>query len=86
MYLWTHGWYGKEKGVKRLLSKFFFSLSDGIFLYGDYAKRLMINEGFNKDKLFVVHNSLDYEKHLNLRKKVYNKTIYKDYFKMIHLC
>lgn len=81
VYLWTHGWYGKEKGVKRLLSKFFFSLSDGIFLYGDYAKRLMINEGFNKDKLFVVHNSLDYEKHLNLRKKVYNKTIYKDYFK-----
>ena len=35
-----------------------FKMTDGTFLYGNYARELMIKEDFNKDKLFVIHNSL----------------------------
>lgn len=80
VYLWTHGWYGKESRIERLLKKILFSLPNGIFLYGNYAKQLMINNGFNPDKLFVIHNSLDYDKHLNIRKQIAPSTIYESHF------
>ena len=68
-YLWTHGWYGDESYIKGLIKKIFFKLSSGIFLYGEYAKQVMIKEGFKKDKLHVIANSLDYEKMVLQRNK-----------------
>lgn len=79
-YLWTHGWYGNESGLKRLIKKIFFKLADCIFLYGDYAKRLMINEGFDPKKLVPVYNSMDYELQVQIRKNLSITPIYKDYF------
>lgn len=81
VYLWTHGWYGKETIIIKLLKKIYFGLADGIFLYGYYAKSLMIKEGIREDKLHVVHNSLQYEDQLLLRKTLKLSNIYKDYFK-----
>jgi glycosyltransferase involved in cell wall biosynthesis len=81
VYLWTHGWYGNEKYLKKTIKKIFFKLSDGIFLYGDYAKKLMINEGFNENKLHVIYNSLDYDTQLNIRAKLTENKIYKEHFK-----
>lgn len=80
VYLWTHGWYGKESKMERLMKKFFFSLPDGIFLYGNYAKQLMVNEGFKEDKLFVIHNSLNYDAHVALRDQMSISPIYKNRF------
>lgn len=80
VYLWTHGCYGKENKIKRLLNKLFYNLADGIFLYGNYARNLMIKNGFNPKKLFVIHNSLDYDKQLSLRKNICPSNIYRDYF------
>lgn len=80
-YLWSHGWYGNENSIKKFIKKLYFGLSDGIFLYGDYAKKLMVLNGFREDKLFVVYNSLDYEKQLNIRKQLKPSLIYKEYFK-----
>ncbi len=80
IFLWTHGWYGDETFLKRKVKKVFFNLSDGLLLYGNYAKELMIEEGFNANKLHVVFNSLDYEKQILVRKKLSLNNIYKDFF------
>ena len=80
VYLWTHGWYGKESHIERIIKKWFFKMADGIFLYGNYARELMIKEGFNKDKLFVIHNSLAYDEQLATRKKLKKGSIYVDHF------
>lgn len=81
VFFWTHGWYGKETGIEKRLKKFYFRLAGGgIFLYGNYARDLMIKEGFNPDKLYVIHNSLDYAQQLTLRSKCEESSIYTDYF------
>lgn len=80
-YLWTHGWYGRETKLKTLIKKIFYKLSDGLFLYGDYAKRLMMEEGFKDDKLIPIYNSLDYDKHLKIRDTLKSTNIYKNHFK-----
>jgi glycosyltransferase involved in cell wall biosynthesis len=77
-FLWTHGWYGDENAGKKILKKIFFGLSHGLFLYGDYAKNLMIKEGFKKEKLHVIYNSLDYNSQIEIRKETKVSTI--DYF------
>lgn len=79
-YLWTHGWYGNEKGIKKGIKKIYFELADNIFLYGDYAKKLMIKEGFSKNKLIVIYNSLNYEKQLKIRNDIKKSTIFTDFF------
>lgn len=78
--LWTHGWYGRENKLERILKKIFFYLADSILLYGDYARQLMIKEGVSPDKLFVVHNSLDYNAQLRLREALKPSDIYKAHF------
>ena len=81
VYLWSHGFYGKEKWGERLLKKLFFRLpGGGIFLYGNYARDLMIREGFSPNQLFVIHNSLDYERQLELRNQMYYDSIYTDHY------
>ena len=64
IFVWTHGYYGSEKFLKRKIKKFYFSLCDGIFLYGEYAKKLMIEKNIaNKNKINVIYNSLDFKLH-----------------------
>ncbi len=80
-FFWTHGWYGKESKTERILKKFFLRLPNGgVFLYGNYARELMIKEGFNPDKLFVIHNSLDYDNQFKLRMCLKTSRVYRDYF------
>ncbi|WP_052671294.1 glycosyltransferase [Aequorivita vladivostokensis] len=81
VFLWTHGWYGRERGIAKYIKKFFFGLSSGLFLYGDYSKSLLLSEGFKENKLIPIYNSLDYQKHLNVRKSLTKTLIYKDKFK-----
>lgn len=80
-YLWTHGWYGNEGLLKKMIKKIFFKLSDGIFLYGNYAKVLMLNEGFNENKLHVIYNSLGYDSQLKIRETLKESDIYTNHFK-----
>lgn len=80
-YLWTHGWYGRENFMKKIIKKCFFKLSSHVLLYGEYAKNIMIKEGFNPKKLHCIANSLDYDQQLLIRNKLFKTTIYKDYFK-----
>lgn len=79
-FLWTHGWYGDETTLKTFIKKLFFSLSSKVLLYGNYARNLMIKEGFKPENLICIFNSLDHEKQLNVRKKLKPTRVYKDYF------
>lgn len=80
IYFWTHGWYGKETSIERIVKKLFMKLADGIFVYGNYAKELMVKEGFSSDKMYVIHNSLSYDIQLELRKRMRKTSIYLEHF------
>lgn len=81
IYFWTHGWYGKESRIEKLVKKIFFRLpTGGIFCYGNYARELMINEGFNPNKLYTIHNSLAYDKQINVRKLLKKTDVYHEHF------
>lgn len=80
VYFWSHGWYGKESFAKKVLKKIFFRLANGTFLYGNYARKLMIENGFDGSKLFVIHNSLDYDAQLKLRNEITPSDIYTRHF------
>lgn len=77
---WTHGWYGNEGLLKRFVKKLFFKLGSHIMTYGNYARDLMIKEGFPSNKISVIHNSLAYDKQLELRKSLTKSDIYKTHF------
>ena len=80
MYLWTHGWYGKESRSIKIIKKAFFSMGDALFLYGDYAKRLMIKEGFAAEKLVVIYNSLNYKEQVGVRESLSVSNLYRSHF------
>jgi glycosyltransferase involved in cell wall biosynthesis len=80
-YLWTHGWYGDEGLLKKMIKKLFFGLSHKVLLYGDYARTLMIKEGLNPKKLLTIYNSLDYEAQIRVRQSLEDSFVYKEHFK-----
>ena len=80
VYHWDHGWYGREGFLKKWIKRVYFGLADGAFIYGNYARNLMIKNGFDGSKLHVIHNSLDYDKQLVLRNKMKPTGLYKEHF------
>lgn len=81
VYLWSHGWYGRESGIKKWIKKRFSHLSSGEFVYGDHAKAVMLSNGYTADRIFVIHNSLDYSVQLKARGELKSTSIYSDHFK-----
>jgi glycosyltransferase involved in cell wall biosynthesis len=79
-YLWTHGWYGRETPIKKIVKKYFFALSSKVLLYGDYARDLMIKEGFRPNKLVCIYNSLDYDNQCRIRERLSLSKVYNDHF------
>ena len=85
IFFWSHGWYGKETWMERMVKKLFFRLPNGgTFLYGNYARELMIREGFRADRLFVIHNSLAYDKQLAIRRQLQASQVYQEHFGNAH--
>lgn len=80
-YLWTHGWYGKESGIDAKMKLWLYRHATGTFVYGDRAKHLLIEQGIPEEKLFVIHNSLDYDTQKELRENIVPSDIYKKHFK-----
>lgn len=78
--LWSHGFYGDEGTLKKIIKKLFFGLSDNILLYGNYSKALMIKEGISSKKIEVIYNSLNYEKQLRIRNKLNFTNIFSIHF------
>lgn len=67
IYFWSHGAYGKESKLKVLVECIFWSFIDGAVLYGNYAKSVMTKAGFNTKNYHVIHNSLNYDRQIELR-------------------
>lgn len=80
IFTWTHGMYGNESSRQLLLKKLQNKLCDGEFVYGDYAISLMKHKGFKSEKLFPIHNSLDYNQQLKLREDGIKSRIYEEHF------
>ncbi len=80
VYLWTHGWYGDENIFKRIIKKVFFKMASGVWLYGNYAKQLMLKEGFNNTNLTVIHNSLNQLEFELIMKDIRKSDIYARHF------
>ncbi len=74
---WGHGIYGNEKFLKRIFRNWFNRLPDAHLLYGSRARDIMIGNGINPEKLFVVNNSLDYDYHRITRSTITKKDIEK---------
>lgn len=79
--VWTHGWYGKETPIEARLKLWMFRHVDGIFVYGHHAKQLLVERGIPEDKLYVIHNSLDYDRQLALRQQIQPSNIYREHFR-----
>lgn len=80
VFFWSHGWLGKENPIKRLFSKVFFSLANGVFVYNERSRQLMINGGFPSKKIITIYNSLDYDTQVSIRKTIHRSPIYEDHF------
>lgn len=80
VFFWSHGWYGKETPLQKVIKKVFFGLANGTMLYGNYARDLMIKEGLNPYKLTVIYNSLAYDKQLNIRRGLIYSDTYISHF------
>jgi len=80
-YLWSHAYYGNETFFKRLLKNVYFGLGSKTLLYGNYAKQIMINNGFKRSKLEVIYNSLNYENQINIRRKLHQTDVYQIIFR-----
>ena len=81
IYIWTHGWYGKERGIIAKLKLWQFKVVTGVFVYGNRAKKLLMDQGIPSSKLFVIHNSLDYDTQKALRDSMLPTNVYKNRFK-----
>lgn len=77
---WTHGWYGKERGLRKLIKKTHFRLFSKIMLYNEYSKKLMADIGFDEKRLYCIANSLDTDHNKELRGHLSQTDIYKKHF------
>lgn len=68
--VWGHGLLEEENGLKWYIRKKFYNLADAQLLYGNYAKKLLIDKGFAEEKLFVVYNSLDFDSQVEIEKEI----------------
>jgi len=81
VYIWTHGWYGKENKIEAALKRWQFNHVDGIFVYSNYGRKLMIEQGVSAERIFTIHNSLHYDQQKALRESIKPSLIYKEHFR-----
>ena len=67
VYYWSHGVYGNESWLKLKIRLSFYKLANGMFLYGERSRKLLIEHGFMADTLHLIFNSLDYRNQIDIR-------------------
>lgn len=67
---WTIGWYREDSRLTSLIKWVFLRIPHGLLLYGHGAKCEAIRFGLSAQNLYVVHNSLDYDKQKQIRNRV----------------
>lgn len=77
---WTHGWYGRESFIKRLIKKSFYKLFTDIMTYSDYSRRLMLKQGFHDNQLYCIANSMDSDREKLIRSTLTKTDLYTNHF------
>lgn len=80
LYTWAHGWYGKESKLEATMKLWLYKRLTQIYVYGQYAKDLMVQRGIDESKIVVIHNSLHYDEQKALRESIQPSSIYKSHF------
>lgn len=57
---WAHGWLRPEVWPKAVLRNVYYSLGDGVLVYGDRARVLAGESGFDPGRVYPIYNSLDW--------------------------
>lgn len=82
VYLWCHGVRNEVKSrIKRVFLRTFYRLSSGVLLYSNYSVQFMEKLGVDKDKLFVIHNSLNTDLQSHIYDTLVPSDIYTKHFK-----
>lgn len=74
-----HGMYGNEKKIKLFFRTLFYKIPNEHLVYSEGAKKIMIENGFSKNKIHVIYNSLDYTYQKDLFHKFENGKIKKSW-------
>ncbi|SHE49651.1 Glycosyltransferase involved in cell wall bisynthesis [Microbulbifer donghaiensis] len=56
---WTHGIYGNEGRLKKIIRTCFYRLADTILLYSEHGRQELVSAGIPAERLHVINNSLD---------------------------
>lgn len=77
---WTHGWYGREHGIKIWIKKMYFRLHTKCMCYNEYGARLLVEQGIKPENVCVIYNSLDSDKQRQIRNQLAPTEIYRSHF------
>lgn len=80
-YIWMHGLQSEPSWKGKILTYPFYLMADKFLLYGENAKRKMVELGFQENKMECIYNSLDYDQQLSIREKLQKTGVYADFFK-----
>ena len=70
VFFWGHGVYGNESLIKLFFRLLFLKLAHKNILYGNRAKKILMNSGFEDKSIEVIYNSLNYDDQLELFNKL----------------
>ena len=57
--MWTHGFYGTESRSRMLFRGCFLKLANYLMFYGNHARNIAIEKGFDPHRMCTIYNSLD---------------------------
>lgn len=77
---WSHGMYGKEKGMRKWIKTIYYNLNSMNFVYNERAIEIMANCGIRRNKITFVGNSLDTNEDLKIRAFLRESNDLKQYF------
>lgn len=67
---WSHGVTRPEGGLKWAVKKAYMKLANAHLFYGRFARDFFVSRGFDEASLFVVNNSLDHNKQVEIREQI----------------
>lgn len=71
VYFWSHGWIRSDPWLKSIIRDSFYRLgSSGMMLYGNRARQIGIEKGFDPNRLYVIYNSVDYDQCKRIRQEI----------------
>jgi len=62
VFFWTHGYKTLRGGIQGAIIRCFHRIPHAFLFYGHRAVELAVRDGFDKRRLFVIYNSLDFDK------------------------